>query len=123
MLIRTLIAAVALLMPFASARAAAPATNDPSGVIVQGQPRNAYVIRLNTTGKDPATIRQEIWSAAWTACQRAPRTANVLDIRPTALHACASEAAWRGMLQLDDIIEKRRQGNTVSIYGYQEYDE
>ena len=123
MLMRVLIAAAAIaaLSPGVAQAAAAPA-DDMGGIVVPCQPRNAYVIRLNTQGKEPAAIRQEIWSAAWTACQRAPRTGNVLEIRPTAMHACATEAAWRGMVQLENILEKRAQGPTVSIYAYEEFD-
>ena len=123
MLMRTLIAAWALaaVAPAVVQAAASPA-DELGGIVVPGQPRDAYVIRLNTQGKAPAAIRQEIWSAAWTACQRAPRTANILEMRPTAMHGCATEAAWRGMVQLEDILEKRAQGPTVSIYAYEEFD-
>ena len=105
----------------ALAAAAQSGANDPlGGVVVQGQPRDAYVIRINTQGKDEAAIRKEIWNASWEACQRAPRTANVLEIRPTYMSWCASQAAYNAMLQLDDILAKRRQGNTVNVAGYAE---
>ena len=119
------VAAIAALfgaVPALALAAASPSgANDPlGGVIVQGQPRDAYVIRINTQGKDEPTIRKEIWNASWDACQRAPRSANVLDIRPTYMSWCASQAAYSAMLQLDDILAKRRQGNTVDVSAYAE---
>ena len=125
MLMRTLLAAAAvgaLILP-----ATALAQSDPSlggdvgGVIIQGQPRDAYVIRIDTLGKDAPQIRREIWQAAWTACERAPRTGNVLETRPSQMQWCASEASRGAFMQLEAILDKRARDSYVAVYGYDAY--
>ena len=111
----------AALPALAVAAPAQPAASDSiGGVFVQGQPRDAYIIRVNTQGKDEPTIRREIWNASWEACQKAPRTGNVLEIRPTYMTWCASQAAYDAMRQLDDVLSKRRQANSIEVAGYAE---
>jgi hypothetical protein len=120
-LVATAAALFAAVPSLALAAAAAPAANDPlGGLVVRGQPRDAYVIRINTQGKDESTIRKEIWGASWEACQKAPRTANVLEVRPTYMTWCASQAAYDAMRQLDDVLAKRRQTTNIDVAGYGE---
>ncbi len=108
-MIRTLLiaAAVAAIAPAAFAQ---PAYSDSNDVIVQGQPRDAYIIRVDTYGKDEATIRREISDAANTACQRAPSTGNHTDIGVNALQGCITQANSDALVQLGRVLESRRQG-------------
>jgi hypothetical protein len=115
-MIRTLMAVMAFTAaPAISQAAAQPAPDQFGGVVVQAPPRDAYVIVLDVTGKDPAEVRKMIWNASWTACERAPRTGNAVEIRPTYSQWCATQAAWGAMQQFDEIVAKRRQGTTVDV--------
>ena len=115
-MIRTL-AALAAFAALPAIAAAQTSYNDPvGGVIVQGQPRDAYVITINTLGKDEPTVRREIWDAAYTACNRAPRTGNVLDIRVEATQTCVAQAAWDANAQFDQILDQRRNGYYRTYY-------
>ena len=118
-MIRTL-AALAAFAALPAIAAAQTSYNDPvGGVVVQAQPRDAYVITINTLGKDEPTVRQEIWDAAYTACNRAPRTGDALDIRVEATQACVSQAAWDANAQFDQILDQRRSGYSRYYYGDQ----
>lgn len=87
------------------------------GVTVFVQPRDAYVIRLSTWGKDIPTVNREITQAAWTACRSAPRTGNALETRPTAMSACAGQAIHDARMQFNRILDSRRSGYlTVASY-------
>jgi len=86
--------------------AAAP-HDEVSGLTVYVQPRDAYVIRIDTRGKDERTVHREIAWAAREACARAPRTANVLDTRPSAVSACVGQASHDARRQFDRIQARR----------------
>jgi len=126
MRVLTALAAVAALPAVAYAQAAAPPTSpatpsafdDFEGVVVPGQPRDAYVIRINVAGKDELTVRREIWEAAWVACNRAPRTTSPLDARPFTMQWCATEASWNATMQYNEILENRRQDGAVDVAAY-----
>ena len=100
-MIRTL-AAVAALASLPALAHAQPYDYDPNGIVVQAQPRDAYVITISTAGKDESTVRQEIWDAANTACDRAP-VDNPLDLRLEARSACVAEAEYKALSQFKDI--------------------
>jgi len=87
-----------------------PAYGPDLGLTVYVQPRDAYVIRLDTRGKDPATVYREISHAAQIACARAPRTGNALETRPTAVQSCVSQASWDARAQFHRIQEQRGYG-------------
>jgi hypothetical protein len=115
-MIRNLLMAAALMAAAPVAAFAQPAaTGSVGGVVVEGQPRNAYVMRVTTAGKDNATIRQEIWSTAWTACNRAPRTGNTLETRPNQTQWCAMEAASNALRQFDAMAQARKTGAFVDV--------
>ncbi len=93
---------------------------DVPGVTVYVQPRDAYVIRLSTWGKDSPTVNREITQAAWTACRLAPRTGNALETRPAAMSACAKEAIHDARMQFSRIQAARQTGFVqVGAYGYE----
>ena len=83
------------------------AGDEVGGLTVYVQPRDAYVIRIDTRGKDERAVHQEIAWAAREACARAPRTANVLDIRPSAVSACVGQATFDARRQFDRIQARR----------------
>lgn len=88
------------------------------GVTVYAQPRDAYVIRLSTWGKDPVTVDREITQAAWTACRLAPRTGNALETRPSAMSACAGEAIYDARIQYNRVLASRQTGVIQVASGY-----
>lgn len=85
------------------------------GLTVYGQPRDAYVIHLNTRGKDVPTIRREISWASAEACRKAPRTGNVLEMRPTYMSACVNQARFDAHRQLDRLVEQRRRSGVIDV--------
>ncbi|HTK34251.1 MAG TPA: hypothetical protein VL358_03045 [Caulobacteraceae bacterium] len=96
-----ILAAVAALAALPTAVAAAPAASDqtdPAGIVVQARPYS-YSIVIHTRGRDPSTVRREIWDAAYTACDRAPLTSNVKDLTVEAMQTCVNKAGWDGILQ------------------------
>jgi len=95
-----------------------PAYGPDLGLTVYVQPRDAYVIRLDTRGKDAATVYREISHAAQIACARAPRTGNALETRPTAVQSCVSQASWDARAQFHRIQEQRRYGGYYAYSGY-----
>ncbi len=128
MIIRTLLAAGAMvgLAGAAHAQGFVPyesfnATYDSSsGLTVYGQPRDAYVIRLDTRGKDLPTIHREITFASYEACRNAPRTGNVLEMRPTAISMCVGAARTDAHRQLASLQTQRMRGGYLytSSYNY-----
>jgi hypothetical protein len=110
-MIRTfMIAAAAIAMSAPAAFAQDIAIDQDSGVVVQGQPPNAYVITINTSGKDESTIRAEITDAAWTACQRAPSTSNFADNHVDAMESCVTAANDDALAQMHQVLAARRLG-------------
>jgi hypothetical protein len=125
-MIRTLMAAAALSAAMAPAALAQgyvytadgyQSSAGVPGVTVFVQPRDAYVIRLSTLGKDVPTVNREITQAAWTACRLAPRTGNALETRPTAMSTCANQAMHDARLQFARILDARRSGY-LSVASY-----
>jgi hypothetical protein len=117
-MIRAMIGAAALVAAATGmAHAQGYAASDAAGVTVYGQPRDAYVIRLTTRGKDVPTIRREITWAANEACRKAPRSANILDMRPTYMSICVNQARFDAHRQLDRLIDQRRRG-VISVASY-----
>jgi hypothetical protein len=128
-MIRTLLAAAAVAALAGAAHAQvvyepSPAYDqasayDPSGLTVYGQPRDAYIIRLDTRGKDAATVRREISWAAETACSRAPRlTGNLHETRPGAVSACVTQARHDALAQFDRIQAQRRYNGYIYAAAY-----
>jgi hypothetical protein len=119
---RAAIGAAALLAAAATGAAHAQGFGayDSQGLTVYGQPRDAYVIRLATRGKDIPTLRREISEAAYVACRRAPRTGNVLEIRPTYMSTCVNQARFDAQRQLDVLADQRRRG-FVTVASYNPY--
>lgn len=108
---RAAIGAAALITAAAAGAAHAQGyASDTSGLTVYGQPRDAYVIRIPTRGKDIPTLRRQISDAAYVACWRAPRTGNVLEMRPTYLSTCVNQARFDANRQLDRVVDLRRRG-------------
>ena len=114
-MIRT-IAAVAALAAIPALAVAQPNYNYPTdrnGTIiaadeltVQGQLPDRYSIRLNVAGKSDRQVHEEIWDAAYTACQRAPLT-SAADMHVDSLHACVSRAEMSASAQYNDILNGR----------------
>ncbi len=77
--------------------------DDDSGVTVLGHAPDSYSIVINVAGKSPREVSREIWQAAYTACDRAPSTGNVMDNRPSAYQACVTQAEWGASAQYRDI--------------------
>jgi hypothetical protein len=130
-MIRTLLAASAVVALAGAAQAQGYDAygydaygQDSGGVTVYGQPRDAYIIRLDTRGKDIATVRREISWAAQTACRNAPRLTNdVHETRPAAMSACVSRASWDANSQLARIQQQRRwNGGYIAVAANDYYD-
>lgn len=120
-MIRTLLAAGALAATAIAGAGAAQAQgfNDSNGVTVYGQPRDAYIIRLDTRGKDLPTIRREISWAAYTACRQAPRlTGDFHEVRPAAMSACVGRASLEAHRQLATLQEQRRRNGYIYAAAY-----
>jgi hypothetical protein len=113
-MIRILMAAALAAVPYAAQAQSA----DVGGVVVEGQPRNAYVMRVTTAGKTDQAVRQEIWATAWTACNRAPRTGNQVETRPNQTQWCAMEAAQNALQQFDTMAKARQRGAFVDVSTY-----
>lgn len=117
-MIRTLLAAAALA-GLAGAAHAQGSYSDANGVTVYGQPRDAYIIRLDTRGKDVPTIRREITWAAYTACRNAPRlTGDFHEVRPAAMSACVGRASFDAHRQLAALQEQRRRNGYIYAAAY-----
>jgi hypothetical protein len=113
-MIRTAIAAALAAAPI-GARAQTTAADAVGGLVVEGQPRNVYVVRVPIAGRDASIVRQEIWSTAWAACSRAPRTGNTVETRPDYVQWCATEAAKAALNQYDVMLARRTPGSFVDI--------
>jgi len=100
-MIRTL-AAIAALAALPTL-AAAQSYSDDSGFTVRGHRPDTYSIVINVAGKSPRQVHREIWDAAYTACERAPSTGNIMDDRPAAMQACVTQAEWDASAQYRDI--------------------
>ena len=100
-MIRTLFAIAALSSVSTTALA-----QNAGGIVVEPRARVPYVIYLDVTGKERAEIRRMIWDAAPIACRYAPRTSNVLDIRPTTTSTCVSQAADGALVQMHTVLKQ-----------------
>ena len=116
-MIRTLVAAGALAALAGAAHAQGYSSYDP-GLTVYGQPRDAYVIRIDTRGKDDLTIRREITWAAYEACRLAPRTNNPLEVRPTAMSTCVGAARNDAIRQLNALQDRRMRSGYIYTASY-----
>jgi predicted secreted protein len=104
-MIRTLAVAAAIAaLPALAAAQTDYGTSSHSNVTVLHQRPDQYSIILDVTGRDPQTVRREIWNFAYTACRRAPRTGNVKELTVDAQHACVSQAQSDAMLQYNQIM-------------------
>ena len=96
-----IIAALAAIPAFASAQAAS------DDLIIRAPSPDSYSMTINTAGKSPSAVRDEIWDAAHTVCNRAPLTGNRADFTVDSWVTCVNQALSGAATQYDAILKRR----------------
>ena len=110
-----ILAAVAALGVLPMIAAAQPSVSQPSAsqsfgrqseVVVRAPPPVDYSIVIYVAGKTPRTVHSEIWSAAYTVCQRVPTGSNAADRSIDGLITCVNHAQSDAAAQYRQILDR-----------------
>ena len=95
-------------MAFTLALAAVPmvaaAQSDTGSLTIHGRPTDSYSMAIDVRGKSVRQVRQEIWDAAHTVCERAPLTGDATELTVDNWISCVNAAMTNADQDYDRMI-------------------